>query len=259
MAALEHVGISSIELDKQMTREQFAVFFVKLIDRNETALKEQFQHPFTDSTPDGDPYLGYVYARWYYTGTEDYSASGNITGKEVLLAILRAMGYSDNRGGTDFSADDPSVLAASLGLTVPDDDIRGEDIAALVWQALGAKTKDEKTFADKLDIDDDLIKEAEYLAKGQPIPSPSPSPSPSPKKEKEPQKENNNSGGGNSGGGNSGGGNSGGGTSGGGTSGGGNSGGGNSGGGGSQPTPEPDPGPVGGESGVDTPDVPIED
>ena len=202
MAALEHVGISSIELDKQMTREQFAVFFVKLIDRNETALKEQFQHPFTDSTPDGDPYLGYVYARWYYTGTEDYSASGNITGKEVLLAILRAMGYSDNRGGTDFSADDPSVLAASLGLTVPDDDIRGEDIAALVWQALGAKTKDEKTFADKLDIDDDLIKEAEYLAKGQPIPSPSPSPSPSPKKEKEPQKENNNSGGGNSGGGN---------------------------------------------------------
>ena len=267
MSALLHVGFSDIALDEPMTIEQFSVYIVKLIDAEEEALKKHYQHPYENVSPEADAYVGYVYANWLVYDTDSLLAEEIISAREAFSTLLRIMGYSDNRGGSDFSSKDPFTLAQSIGIQKTDDDMRGEDIAALLWQALKAKTKDGSTLSEKLNIDDELLAQAEYIAKGEPVPTPEPEPSPSPTKSKEPDSKPSKepSSGGNSGGnsGGSSGGNAGGSSGGnsGGSSGGdsGGSSGGNSGGssgGDSGGSSGPNPG---GDSGVDLPDIPIED
>ena len=255
-SALEHLGLPAITLDSQMLWEELAEYIVKLTGAEEEALRERYQHPYTGVSENRDAYVGYVYARWIFTGLD--TLSDTVDEKNMLSTLLRMLGYSDNRGETDFSAEDPYALAAQLQIcTSPGEGkMRGEDAAALIWKTLNAHTKDGQSLADVL-ISEGVFSqeqfiEAGYLREEGSIPQPSENTEQSePSDKKESSKNDAQTGGGSTGGGSTSGGSTGGGSTGGGSTGGGSTGGetgGETGGGTEGGTP-------GGEN--TTPDVPF--
>lgn len=136
-------------LERQATRLEAIIMFLRLIGEEEAALAYTGSHPFTDVPywADGvaDKYIAYAYSKGYTNGVSATrsGASDPVTAEQYMTFVLRALGYSSE---TDFDWTDALSAAVGFGvLTAAERDSflrRGfyrDGVAYVSWRALFAQ------------------------------------------------------------------------------------------------------------------------
>ena len=146
-------GVSDIDfaLDLAPDRTQALVMMLRLMGLEGAAQSEFGIHPFQDLDAYrwAEPYIGYAYRHGLTKGVTETAFGGSslADARTYLTFVLRALGYSEGRDG-DFTWDDPTPLARSLGLlpeSVRLDDFRRGDVVAVSYAALSARCKGRST------------------------------------------------------------------------------------------------------------------
>ncbi len=101
------------ELERAPTRLEGAVMFVRLLGAEEEALNQDYPHPFNDVPEWGNPYVGYLYKHELTNGISESEFGSYIPIKAIsyITFALRALGYSDDSPGADFSWDNAVMFA----------------------------------------------------------------------------------------------------------------------------------------------------
>lgn len=166
---LKEIGVfkgtsSGFELDREPTRVEVAVMFVRLLGAEKEALEKKYKHPFTDVPKWASDYVGYLYHEKLTNGTSEttFGSVNNIQAKSYITFILRALGYNDLEG--DFSWSESLEFAKNKGIINEEDfnelntkTFLRDHVAKVSYKALKASIKDEeKTLIEKL-VDENLI------------------------------------------------------------------------------------------------------
>ncbi len=121
--ALDSLGLfegtdNGYELDKNLTRAEMTVLFLRLTGEESVALSERKPHPFTDVPSWANNYIGYAYQKGYVNGISAYEFGSNTkaTSEMFYTLILRWLGYTDGENG-DFIWSFPHELAFDAGIT----------------------------------------------------------------------------------------------------------------------------------------------
>lgn len=160
---LKQIGVfkgtsSGFELDREPTRIEAAVMFVRLLGAEQEALEKKYEHPFKDVPEWASAYVGYLYHEKLSNGVDEttFGASNNIQAKSYVTFILRALGYNDSEG--DFSWGESLEFAKGKGV-INDADFNElniksflrDHVANVSYKALQANLKGkETTLVDKL-------------------------------------------------------------------------------------------------------------
>ena len=111
-------GTPIFDLDKTPTRNQAIIMLVRLLGKEEEALKGTWDLPFTDVDKNSTvySYIGYAYANGLTSGTTatTYSGSNPIKANQYITFVLRAMGYVS---GEDFTVSTSYEFSDKLGIT----------------------------------------------------------------------------------------------------------------------------------------------
>ncbi len=93
------------ELEREPTRLEGAVMFVRLLGAEEEALEQNYAHPFIDVPQWGSPYVGYLYRNKLTKGISDSEFGSYMPLKAIsyITFALRALGYSDSVPANDFT------------------------------------------------------------------------------------------------------------------------------------------------------------
>ncbi len=142
-------GTVDYALEKAPTRVEALVLYLRVLGKDQEALSQDWEHPFTDVPPWANKYVGYAYQMGYTKGVKDDEeghlfGSGNATANMYLTFVLRALGYTDSGEVPDFSWRDPQPLARSLGLLpyqVDTEDFLRADAVSISHAALSAEVK----------------------------------------------------------------------------------------------------------------------
>lgn len=88
------------ELDREPTRVEAAIMFVRLQGAEKEAQEKKYEHPFTDVPDWADDYVGYLYHEGLTNGRSatTYGSNENISATSYMTFILRALGYDDSAG-----------------------------------------------------------------------------------------------------------------------------------------------------------------
>ena len=92
------------ELEREPTRIEGAVMFVRLLGAEEEALEMDYYHPFLDVPQWGSPYVGYLYKNELTNGisVDEFGSYMPIKAISYMTFVLRALGYSDAGTYKDF-------------------------------------------------------------------------------------------------------------------------------------------------------------
>lgn len=92
-----------LELNREPTRLEGGIMFVKLLGAESEALENNYDHPFTDVPDWGSPFVGYLYRMGYTSGVSETEFGSNdlMQAKSYVTFLLRALDYDDQSG--DFS------------------------------------------------------------------------------------------------------------------------------------------------------------
>ena len=95
---------SGYDLEKQPTRIEAIVMFIRLLGEENAALACKDSHPFTDVPAWADRYVAYAYAKGYSNGAggRQFASTRVITAKEYVEFVMRALRYSST-AHTDLS------------------------------------------------------------------------------------------------------------------------------------------------------------
>ncbi len=108
-------GSVNYALDRPLTRVEAVVMMIRLLGKEDEALRCTEGHPFNDVPSWAMPYIAYAYRSGLTDGVSpDRFGTGTASAAMYTTYLLRAMGYSDARG--DFSWDDPFELAEASGI-----------------------------------------------------------------------------------------------------------------------------------------------
>ncbi|PKM95955.1 MAG: hypothetical protein CVU84_03905 [Firmicutes bacterium HGW-Firmicutes-1] len=123
---LKEIGVfkgtsTGFELDREPTRIEAAIMFVRLIGAEQEALDKKYKHPFIDVPKWADEYIGYLYHEKLTKGTSTttYGSDDIISARGYITFILRALGYSDAAG--DFTWNQSLEFAKSQSLIIESD------------------------------------------------------------------------------------------------------------------------------------------
>lgn len=108
-------GPANFELDRAPTRTEGLVMLIRLLGKENEALKGNYEHPFKDIPRWADKYAGYAYQNGIANGksSDTYGASDPLTAKQYVALVLRSMGYKD---GVDFEYNKALDKAVEIGL-----------------------------------------------------------------------------------------------------------------------------------------------
>ena len=148
-------GFPVFSLEQAPTRAQGVTMLVRLIGREEEALKGNWTTPFLDVPDWAKPYVGYAYSQGLTTGRSEtkFDAEGPLNAAAYLTFVLRALGYTS---GTDFAWDSAWTLSDKLGITdggygADTTDFDRGDVAWISARALEVKAKgSDKTLRETL-------------------------------------------------------------------------------------------------------------
>lgn len=103
------------DLEKQPTRTEAIILFIRLLGEEDAALACTAQHPFTDVLPWAEPYIAYAYEKGYTNGVGNnkFGSSRSITAREYVEFVLRALEYSST-AHTDLSDTLKNAVSANL-------------------------------------------------------------------------------------------------------------------------------------------------
>jgi len=92
------------ELEREPTRLEGAVMFVRLLGAEEEALEMDYFHPFSDVPQWGSPYVGYLYENELTNGIseDEFGSYMPIRAMSYMTFALRALGYTDEGSSKDF-------------------------------------------------------------------------------------------------------------------------------------------------------------
>jgi len=146
------------ELEREPTRIEGGVMFVRLLGGENEALARNYEHPFKDVPEWADPYVGYLYKYNLTNGVSSdvFGSSLNMQAKSYITFILRALGYDDSIG--DFTWHNALEYAFSHGLINQEvyQELKGDifyrdQVAKLSYDALFSKLKSyEATLGEKM-------------------------------------------------------------------------------------------------------------
>lgn len=154
--ALNAVGLfggtgSGYELSRAPTRAEALVMLIRLLGEEKTALSQKNSHPFKDGLW-ADAYIGYAYKNNLVKGMSETEFGTNlpITNTQFATLLMRAMGYSDDKGG-QFSYEDAYEFALHKLSAEKDAEFNRGVLAKLCYQALNTPLAfSEKTLAQTL-------------------------------------------------------------------------------------------------------------
>lgn len=154
LGVFKGVSDTDFALGRAPTRTEALVMLIRVLGKENDALKKGGRHPFLDVPSWADAYVGYAYENKLTNGVSATKFGGNTaaTASQYLTFVLRALGYSDASG--DFTWDNPFALARETGIMRGNPDIlnflRG-DVVLISYAALEAKIKGtNQTLAQKL-------------------------------------------------------------------------------------------------------------
>ncbi|QSX04651.1 hypothetical protein JYG23_08005 [Sedimentibacter sp. zth1] len=170
---LKEIGVfkgtdSGFELDREPTRIEAAIMFVRLIGAEQEAQDKKYLHPFIDVPEWADDYVGYLYHEKLTNGTSTttYSSDEIISARGYMTFILRALGYSDTAGDFEWEQSLKFCMNQSL---INDEDYNElvtstfyrDQLAKTSYLALMMQTKDDEiSLVEKLvdlgQIDEDI-------------------------------------------------------------------------------------------------------
>ncbi len=129
------------ELDRQPTRTEGLVMFVRLLGAEEKALNENNPHPFRDVPAWADDYVGYAYCNGLTKGVsqDTFGAAQFMTVGQYMTLILRALGYDDSMN--DFAWNTSMDKAREIGL------LKAEKASSLLNQSATRGTMTELSVA----------------------------------------------------------------------------------------------------------------
>ena len=137
---------STYALDENLTREQGMVLLVRMLGKETTVLRNSYSHPFTDVPEWVSPYVGFAYENGITNGISatEFGSSLPMTDQMFLTLCLRAIGYSDITGSSDYTYDDVWSFAAKQKL-IPanrkDTDFTRGDTVVVFWTLLNLRVK----------------------------------------------------------------------------------------------------------------------
>ena len=90
------------ELERQPTRLEAGIIFVRLMGGEEEALENMYPHPFTDVPKWGQSYVGFLYKHKLTKGISEtkFGSRKTVRSSEYMTMALRSIGYHDE--GLDF-------------------------------------------------------------------------------------------------------------------------------------------------------------
>ena len=147
---------SGYHLERQPTRLEALVMFIRLLGEEQAALQSTAPNPFLDTPEWADRYVAYAYQQGYTKGTGGTPAAGlyfspntKIQARNYMTFLLRALGYSDSGDAPDFSWETAVTDSVSIGVLRPSEQALMEQgtfyRAQLVYLSccgLGADRKD---------------------------------------------------------------------------------------------------------------------
>ena len=148
------VSETNFDLGRQPTRTEALIMLIRVLGKENEAVNGNWKHSFTDVEQWADKYVGYAYEKGLTNGVSATEfGSGTASATMYLTFVLRALGYSD-ANGADFTWDNPSSLAKSIGV-LPDcadtSSFWRADVVLISYAALPVKLKNStQTLADKL-------------------------------------------------------------------------------------------------------------
>ena len=176
----------NMALEREATRAEALVMFVRLLGREGAALDGGYEHPFSDGSPWADACLGYAYQNGLVKGKGDgsFGAAESVTLDAYVTFILRALNYDEAAG--DFSWSSAASKGVELGLYdaafaegCVDGMTRGA-LAQVSYAALSQAVKgSSETLAGSL-VRLGMVDEGAVRSLGLPLEAAGPSPEPSP-------------------------------------------------------------------------------
>lgn len=106
---------SGFDLERQPTRIEAIVLFIRLLGEEQSALACTATHPFSDVPAWAEKYVAYAYAMGYSNGAGggQFASTRTITAKEYVEFLLRALEYSST-DHTDLSTTMANAQAAGV-------------------------------------------------------------------------------------------------------------------------------------------------
>ncbi len=152
---------SGFSLEREATRLEGLIMFLRLLGEEEAALAYEGSHPFSDvpywADRVADRYVAYAYAKGYAAGVGNgkFGASDPVTFEQYMTFLLRALGYSSE---TDFNwADAPAAAEQYGAVTAAEREhflrtgFYRDGVAYISFRALFAQMKgSEQTLLDRL-------------------------------------------------------------------------------------------------------------
>lgn len=160
------VSETDFDLEREPTRVEALVILIRVLGKEQEALRKEWYHPFVDVPMWADNYVGYAYESGLTYGvSETEFGSGNASAATFLTFVLRALGYSD-ADEADFSWRDPYTLSKTVGILpecVNTDEFWRSDVVSVSYAALGTCLKNSDiTLAEKLIAADVFTEEQFY-------------------------------------------------------------------------------------------------
>lgn len=165
-------GTTNFALNRQATRAEALTMLVRLLGKEEEALNGEWQHPFTDVPSWADPYVGYSYATGLTKGVSATKfGTGNITFRQYMTFLLRALGYTD--ADAEWSGklyDDAMTYAERGGMFRTDndpyqictEDFLRMDMVVASWRVMQWTTKEGSALYERL-ADQGLFTREDYV------------------------------------------------------------------------------------------------
>ncbi|MGI5892056.1 MAG: S1C family serine protease [Bacillota bacterium] len=158
-----------LELQKTATRAEASVMMVRLLGKEDYALKTNLHHPFKDVPAWASPYIGYLYKSGLAKGKSNtyYGSADIISADQFTTYILRALDYNDGAG--DFLWSNalnkfltlkvlPTSEVEYFSALAKDYELTRDDLVGLCYNGLFAKLNSSNiTLLQKLYVIDEVI------------------------------------------------------------------------------------------------------
>lgn len=159
---------NGFELEKSLTRTEAITLLVRLLGKEDEALKCGKTHPFTDVAPWADGYVSYAYEKGITNGISAtlFGAEDVVESNMYITFLLRALGFADG-DGADFIWQMPYALAGDIEMLpfgVDFVNFTRKDAVTLTSAALFAKEKEKETTLSQRLISEDVFSQEEWIS-----------------------------------------------------------------------------------------------
>lgn len=147
------------ELDRAPTRVEGIVMLIRLLGKEDEALKANLTHPFNDVPAWASHYVAYAYHHNLSKGLDQttFGSSDHLTVQQYATFILRALGYDDAKGDFKWSnavekMNELGIISATELYNLKSKTFLRDDTVLLSYQGLYASMKNGEVLIEHLNL-----------------------------------------------------------------------------------------------------------